>query len=233
MVDSIIINGFGLGGTQHTLKLSLDESIQCPFCHREIETQPMCFLYTKDKFAEIFFKCKKCVASFIGYSSRSADGCYRIYKFSKGNHKLTNFAKEIKDVSENFVKIYLESEFAEQENLLEICGVGYRKALEYLIKDYLIKKDSDKEEEIKSKFLGNCISEMINNQKIKEIAKRATWIGNDETHYVKKWEDKDLVDLKKLINITVHFISMEIESDKYIDEMVSCESETTSERNKF
>jgi hypothetical protein len=60
---------------------------------------------------------------------------------------------------------------------------------------------------------------MIENSRIKDIAKRATWLGNDETHYFKKWEDKDLDDLKKLIEITVHFISMEIEADKYMEEM--------------
>ena len=51
------------------------------------------------------------------------------------------------------------------------------------------------------------------------MAKRATWLGNDETHYFRKWEDKDLSDLKKLIEMTVHFISMDFSYDKYIGEM--------------
>lgn len=60
---------------------------------------------------------------------------------------------------------------------------------------------------------------MIDNPKIKEIAKRATWLGNDETHYFRKWEDKDLNDLKKLIEIVVYFISMELGVNKYTVEM--------------
>ena len=91
--------------------------------------------------------------------------------------------------------------------------------MEFLIKDYLIKKSSEKEKEIKKKSLGDCIKELIDNTRIKEIAKRATWLGNDETHYFRKWEDKDLEDLKRLIEITVHFITMEIESDRYMGEM--------------
>ena len=63
------------------------------------------------------------------------------------------------------------------------------------------------------------IKEIIDNPRIKEIARRATWLGNDETHYFRKWDDKDLEDLKKLIQITVHFISMELGADKYIGEM--------------
>ena len=41
-------------------------------------------------------------------------------------------------------------------------------------------------------------------------ASRATWLGNDETHYIKKWPDKDLSDLKKLIDLTLHWISADI-----------------------
>ena len=104
---------------------------------------------------------------------------------------------------------------------MQICGVGYRKALEFLIKDYLIKKIPRDEEIIKKKLLKDCIKDHIDSTKIKTIAEKAAWLGNDETHYVRKWEDKDLTDLKNLINITVHYILMELQADKYIEEMSS------------
>lgn len=245
MVESVTINGYELGGTQKDVGLSLAESIECSFCHAGIETQPLCFLDKGNDNIEIFLKCRKCKSSFVGYANLDKSvGCYRIRNFSKGNHKTTEFNQEINDVSQNFVKIYGEAEFAEQENLTEICGVGYRKALEFLIKDYLIKKipeaedeapqaseedgerspepgeeTPNQEDEIKETPLGTCIREKIDNPRIKEIARRATWLGNDETHYFRKWENQDLKDLKKLIGITVHFISMELEADKYMEEM--------------
>lgn len=176
--------------------------------------------WKKNNQLQLFLKCKKCNNSFIGYTKyNSGDQIFKITSLSKGEHKTRDFQKEIKDLSPNFIKIYSEAEFAEQEKLLEICGVGYRKALEFLIKDYLIKNFSEKEAEIKSKSLGDCIKELINNPRIKEIAQRATWLGNDETHYFRRWEDKDLEDLKRLLDITIHFISMEIEADKYTEEM--------------
>jgi hypothetical protein len=52
--------------------------------------------------------------------------------------------------------------------------------------------------------LANCLSQYIDNVNIKSIGHRAIWLGNDETHYVRKWETKDLGDLKKLIDITFH-----------------------------
>lgn len=209
------------GDHSEVVRINTEEALDCPFCFIQIETQLLTGIYwNKNNTLQLFLKCKKCTHSFIGYTSHDpSDNIFKITSLSKGNHKTREFQKEIKELSPIFVKIYGESEFAEQENLSEICGGGYRKALEFLVKDYLINKFPDQENEIREKFLGNCIDEMIDNEKIKQISKRAIWLGNDETHYFRKWESKDLQDLKKLIEITVHFISMEIEADQYIGEM--------------
>ena len=214
------IRPYNADGSEHpqTYRISTEYALECPFCFTQIEMQPLRGIFWHDKGLQVFLKCKKCKESFIGYTEQKEDK-FHIIGLSKGNHKTTKFNEEIRDISQLFVQIYGESEFAEQENLREICGLGYRKSLEFLIKDYLIKKYPKDEDEIKNKTRGNCIGELIDNAKIKDIAKRATWLGNDETHYLRKWEDKDLQDLKKLINITVYFISMEIEADKYVKEM--------------
>ena len=115
--------------------------------------------------------------------------------------------------------IYNQAFSAEQYNLTEICGVGYRKALEFLIKDYLIINNPDETEKIQKKLLGSCISEYIDNTRLKSVAKRAVWLGNDETHYIRKWETKDLQDLKKLIELTLHWIEMETLSESLESEM--------------
>jgi hypothetical protein len=59
----------------------------------------------------------------------------------------------------------------------------------------------------------------IKSEQIKGIAKRAAWLGNDETHYVRKWEDKDLNDLKKLITLTLHWIEIETLTEEVIADM--------------
>ncbi|MBI2043566.1 DUF4145 domain-containing protein [Candidatus Pacearchaeota archaeon] len=219
----ISVRPFLADGGRHndSCKISTQESLKCPFCFKEIETQILDgILWTKVNSLQLFMKCKSCNNSFIGYANyNQGDQIYKISSLSRGNRNKRIFEKEIEELSANFVKIYGEAEIAENENLIEICGGGYRKALEFLVKDYLIKKFPPKQEEIKKKFLGNCIDEMIDNPKIKEIAKRATWLGNDESHYFRVWGDKDLTDLKKLIEITVHFITMEIQSENYMQNM--------------
>jgi len=63
---------------------------------------------------------------------------------------------------------------------------------------------------IENTQLAPCIANYVTNAKLKLTASRATWLGNDETHYVKKWAEKDVGDLKKLIDLTLHWVSAEI-----------------------
>ena len=79
-------------------------------------------------------------------------------------------------------------------------------------------QNPEKEESIKNKFLGNVINDYMRDfPKIQALAKAATWIGNDETHYQRKHDDKDITDLKKFIITTVHFIVAEYIYDQAID----------------
>jgi hypothetical protein len=123
----------------------------------------------------------------------------------------TECSEIIRGVSPDYCEIYNQAHKAEQANLDLVAGPGYRKALEFLIKDYLLKIHEKPEEqaEIQKMLLGRCISKYVTHNKIKLVAARAAWLGNDETHFIKKWEGKDLNDLKTLIQLTVRWIEME------------------------
>ncbi len=144
---------------------------------------------------------------------------YYFIRMIRGKFKTRDFSDHIKSISDSFCKIYNESQIAEENGLTEICGVGYRKCLEFLIKDYIISIHPLKAEEVKTKFLSNCIQQYVSNENIKNMAKRATWLGNDETHYVRLWEDKDLRDLKLLLDLTLHWIEMELITKRMIKDM--------------
>ena len=129
------------------------------------------------------------------------------------------FSDIINEISPTFVEIYNQAYATEQMNLNSICGVGYRKALEFLVKDFAIKEEPSDEEKIKIMPLQQCISKYIKNSQVKPIIERAVWLGNDETHYVRKWESKDVKDLKGLISLSVYWIEAEIKSRKVLEDM--------------
>ena len=85
-------------------------------------------------------------------------------------------------------------------------------------------EDANRKENIKKKFLNNCIQEDVSDERIKSVARRAVWLGNDETHYVRIWADKDVSDLKKLIDLTVRWIENEVETAKLLEDMPELES---------
>jgi len=187
---------------------------ECPHCHRLIS--PKIFDGRNiSNTLELYLICpnNECNLGFFAYYEKKAShDMFPTFNYlftSKGKIKEVEFTDTIKNISENFVKIYNEAYISEQEGLYEICGVGYRKALEFLIKDYLIKKNEAKKEIIEKTPLGKCIGEYVNDPKIKAAAKRATWLGNDETHYLRRWKDKSLTDLKLMIDLTIHWIEME------------------------
>ncbi len=123
-----------------------------------------------------------------------------------------NFDEHIIGLSPGFIEIYNQAIVAEKIGLNHLSGVGYRKALEFLIKDFLIKKlfvdEEAKKEDVKTMTLYKAVKELPS-QRMKMVAKRAVWLGNDETHYHQIWE-RAIERLKELINIIVADLSAEL-----------------------
>ncbi len=189
--------------------------IECPFCHTRIIPNYLCV--DNDT---LYASCpnESCRKHFI--LSEYFSKCYTIVEPNAGFSR-KEFSEIVHTISPEFTKIYNQAFYAEQMRLDQICGAGYRKALEFLIKDYLISKETEEQivDNIKKKFLNNCIQENVKNDNIKQVAKRAAWLGNDETHYVRQWEDKDVQYLKKLIDLTVRWIENEIETEHVLQEI--------------
>ena len=168
-----------------------------------------------------FCQCTNCSETFILEYERRNTG----FNFKQLHHnpmlKKKEFGELIGEVSPSFSDIYNQSYGAMQLELNDICGMGFRKALEFLVKDYAIRNHPDAEESIKKIELGTCINNYIADERIKSMAQRATWLGNDETHYVRRFNDRDISDLLVLIDLTVFWIQAEERTKKYEQEIQS------------
>lgn len=124
-----------------------------------------------------------------------------------------SFSTHICTLSPNFVQIYHQAAKAEFFGLEEIAGPGYRKALEFLVKDYLISielGDQAKKDEIAARGLHRCITD-LNNGRLQAGANAAKLTGNDQSHYV-NIQGNDLGDLRRFIAITIHWLEVELET---------------------
>jgi hypothetical protein len=200
----------------------------CPLCHRAMcPTSIGPGIPTREERMEVVFQCpsRECRKLLIGTYQRSLPaGIFSLVQVAPCAVSSLAFSAEIQGLSPPFVEIFNEARAAESYGLTHIAGAGYRKALEYLVKDFCASScgdDTEKAEAIRSKYLGKVIGEDISDPRMRAAAQRATWLGNDETHYVRKWDEKDREDLKKLIALTVSWVNTNLLTDSYIDEMPS------------
>lgn len=210
-----------LQGIQNRVQLD-DIPDQCPLCHRSVHPKSIIAAYLEERsFVQTIFRCtnQKCQELFIGSYSLKTAGIYTLSKVAPKTSKGEIFSESINDLSPTFVEIYNQSLSAEAEGLSQLVGIGIRKALEFLVKDFAVKKHPDDEGQIRKLFLGKCIDTYLKDSNIKACAKRAVWLGNDEAHYSRKWEDKDINDLKLLTKLTVNWIENVLLTEKYIHDM--------------
>lgn len=121
---------------------------------------------------------------------------------------VTCFSDEISELSPEFISIYNQSELAEAQHLDEICGMGYRRALEFLVDAY-IRKIKPTETIPQNLGLGKKINNYIDNSKIKALATKIAWLGNDATHIVNKHPNRNITDMKKFIKAMTTMIDAE------------------------
>lgn len=188
----------------------------CPICHTKIEPILTKAGYKKhDNSYEICLQCssRSCNSLFIALY-QPGHGRYEFQSSWPQRPEKVNLPEEIGSISPKFVEIYNQAITAESYGLDEIAGGGFRKSLEFLIKDYCCSKSPENIENIQKKFLGNVIKEDIDNPRLQSVAEKATWLGNDHSHYIRKFVNEDLLSMKNFIKATVHWIEMEIITDR-------------------
>lgn len=192
----------------------------CPICHRHSEIKVhSAWLVDRDTSVQAIFRCGYDACGqffFCYYGPPTAD---KIVAVRPIKPMLRGFSESVHAISPTFVSVYAEAEEAAQLDLKQIAGPGYRKAFEFLIKDYAKSIKPDRSAEIEKMSALAVVKEFIADPRIQEVAKRSLWLGNDETHYLRKWVDHDLVDLVVLIQSSVHWIEIDYLSTGYVASM--------------
>lgn len=200
----------------------------CPICHHASEPKFLIAFAPADDFIQFdaAFKCprKACGHLFLA-TYRTGTGTLSAYLDKTAPVTATpgQYAEEIKKLSPTFVAVSDQVRTAEAAGLDQLAGIGLRKALEFLVKDFAIYRAKAESAEDKDKIrgmkLGAVIDKYVDDPKVKDAVKRATWLGNDETHYLRKWEAKDITDLKNLIRIAVNDVADILLLEDYVTTM--------------
>jgi hypothetical protein len=215
MTDKIAVSYSGYPGTY-----AVDIPDACPICHRHSQLQAIhAEAVERNSRVQVVYRCayQGCLSFFIGYYG--PPGQDTLISVRPIKPKTSQFPESVAKISPKFISVFAEAEEAAQSGLSQIAGPGYRKAFEFLVKDYAISLAPDKLDEIRRTFSGAVVKDYITDSRIQAVAKRSLWLGNDETHYLRIWTGHDVNDLVTLIKLTVSWIEIEFMSKSYVEQM--------------
>ncbi len=185
----------------------------CPHCNKGIAPVSLYEKFSKPKkkrgfikeFLDIILYCPICdnrfFASFL-ITDKKITSRIGVYPTAKPVIKLPDI---LLDKYPDFIEAYRQAAVAESHGLNPLCGIGYRRALEILIKQHLIGLHPEEQDKIMGESLSQSYSRL--NDTEKALARGAAWLGNDYAHMVNKHPDYDIDDLKNFIHALSYLIA--------------------------
>lgn len=213
--------------------IELEDPNICSHCHEINNPHSRWQVFTEDSDNSNVYitawQCSnnQCKRIFLVQYKMKSDKDFVFDRYLNGQPKGPDWPKPILELTDGnlisdespsktkFIKTYLQSLEAEMSGLDELAGMGFRKAIEYLVKDWAIHKNSDEKDKIQKMWLGQVISEYFEGE-LKEILERATWLGNDQAHYLKLFEEYDIEVLKELIDLIMVELDRKYKMQHYI-----------------
>ena len=195
---------------------TIEETTVCPHCAKSIfpnTSDYKSFSYTSDiKLWGITYRCpapdcnKIFLAVFLGDIETKKLELNYIYpnRLPETLHPL------LQDLSPRFIEAYRQANIAENHNCFELAGSGYRNAIEILIKDFAINELKKDESEVSKKKLHICIKDYLSDVDLTTSADVVRILGNDNTHYERKYEELDFNILKTYMNIFIQLITTKL-----------------------
>ncbi|WP_405100771.1 hypothetical protein [Oceanobacillus sp. FSL H7-0719] len=207
-------------------EIMINEPRKCMHCNETGLQNFIVGMVTRGKYDNFhnigLYTCPLCASTTIHFLSKWDESdmdllepTYRTFETIPAKRKkIEAISDDLHTKFPDFFNIYSQSEIAEKENLDQIAGMGYRKALEFLVTDYLLEYPvSDATEDwLKDPrtSLNNKISK-IKNDRMQTLAKAASFLGNDETHYTRRHPEHDIDSMKAFIRFLLSEIQYEIE----------------------
>ena len=168
--------------------------------------------------------CPQCSGITVNHFTRAARKPYNIEKIpfqlkyttpriqSDNSFSEYKISPEIEAAFPEFISILQQAKFAEDHGLDKLAGMGYRKALEFLVTDYLISLNI---ENAPTDWLQNpktTLSQKIErlpNEKLITLAQATAYIGNDETHYSRQHPEHGIDSIKMFLKAILSDIDNE------------------------
>ena len=202
----------------------LDIADVCPHCHYSLKLEVLSAVKSPEvnQCGVVFYcrHCKRLSFADLVLAGKVLNNSETKLRDLYPNPADLEIPPEMKVYYPKFYEIYRQAHRAEEDNLQEVVGMAYRKALEHLVKVYVTENSPNEVQAVANEPLGKSIAR-IEYPRIKALAKVAAWIGNDETHVVKQNTDLKVADMKNFMVALCHLILAEKAGDKSVQIILS------------
>lgn len=189
----------------------------CPFCGIETDAITTSVQTTRYKNGRVLYlvsyECTHCQNSFVALYEKlkSADREALQYIEVLPHPTGKELHQGLSIISPRFVEVHKEAEGAEQYGFFDLAAIGYRKALEILVKDYAIAILGKSKEEVEKKKLEVAIGTYLQQKELLKTADVVRILGNDHTHYKEKYPEHEFPTLKRYYDIFLQLIITQYE----------------------
>lgn len=155
------------------------------------------------KIGTISYKCAHCSEHYLVIYS--IDTQNKIAKFSGFYPPISSVYQNetLESISPRFISSYNQALRAELRGDIELAAIGYRQALECLVKDYAIKECKADKGKVAGTSLCHAISEYLEEKNLISTADVVRILGNDYAHYERKYPQHDFELLKCYMDIFI------------------------------
>ena len=198
-----------LAQTDGSYNYKFNKPLICPICGERQDAQPCDNKLfqgpERQLFAAIRYRCNSCSKFFLAiYDVNCSNGLVSFGTF----HPQINVAYEdklLEAFSPRFIYMYNQALTCEKNGHIELAAIGFRSALEFLVKDYAISELKKDRKEVSEKLLAGAIGSYLDSESIKS-ADVVRILGNDYTHYKRDYPQHDFEILKTYMNIFIQQI---------------------------
>jgi hypothetical protein len=205
-------NEFSLPGSDYNFPLN--KPTVCPICNFSEDGT----IVSRATFGDLNFvfygvvcyRCTHCFKTYIVvYSIDTANKKADFVDFFPRNNQ--EYSNELlQPISPRFISAYNQALRAEERQDIELAAIGYRHALECLIKDFAIKELNLNYDEVVKKSLCDAIKLYLEEKDLVSTADVIRILGNDYTHYERKYPEFDFALLKQYMEIFIKLVETRV-----------------------
>lgn len=189
--------------------------MRCPYCktHTDSGYTDKRFFRLSDKFT-FFVVVQRCTCC-----DKLFAGMYTIENGIAGTLGAYPTAAAVDDVdpiladcSPRFAELYQQANACYARGYIDLAGMGFRAALECLVKDFAIKYKNIPKTKAADKHLDKAISEYLGDIPLRNAADVVRMLGNDYSHFKRKYENYDIETLLDYMNTLCSLLIMHIKA---------------------